>query len=261
MALIDAEEPPVHPTVNLEAHNDAARAHDMDVYHLPQWRAPAGSGLPCRIARQPQAGTGLPLVSQLSFFVGGLGLGSGPCYPLSLLLSEGGIGRPSGSLCHPPTSEAQPAILIVARQASRKTIGEVQLRLVARRATALAAARQHRLEKQRLAEAEQNSLGRAGDIGRVRGHAHRRLQPWRLVGPQHGLGQSRSENQERCFLHQKHTPDERYYIGFYCMKYPFEKGDQDANRTLLPAPPLGFGGAHSFLYRSRARPGPIQPAI
>ena len=100
MALIDAEEPPVHPTVNLEAHNDAARAHDMDVYHLPQWRAPAGSGLPCRIARQPQAGTGLPLVSQLSFFVGGLGLGSGPCYPLSLLLSEGGIGRPSGSLCH-----------------------------------------------------------------------------------------------------------------------------------------------------------------
>ena len=189
MALIDAEEPPVHPTVNLEAHNDAARAHDMDVYHLPQWRPPAGSGLPCRIARQPQAGTGLPLVSQLSFFVGGLGLGSGPCYPLSLLLSEGGIGRPSGSLCHPPTSEAQPAILIVARQASRKTIGEVQLRLVARRATALAAARQHRLEKQRLAE--QNSLGRAGVIGRVRGHgtsaapavAPRRPTAWRRPEP------------------------------------------------------------------------------
>ena len=69
----------------------------------------------------------------------------------------------------------------------------------AKRATALAAARQHRL-------AEQNFLGRVGVIGRVRGHAHRRLQPWRLVGPQHGVGQSHSENQERCFLTRNTLP-------------------------------------------------------
>ncbi len=37
-----------------------------------------------------------------------------PCYPLPLLLSEGCIGRPSGSLCRPPTYGAQPAILVVA---------------------------------------------------------------------------------------------------------------------------------------------------
>ena len=36
-ALIDAEEPPVHETVNVEAHNDTARAHDVMLYKIPWW--------------------------------------------------------------------------------------------------------------------------------------------------------------------------------------------------------------------------------
>ena len=42
MALIDAEEPPVYPTVALEARNDAARPRDAMVYELSLWRALLG---------------------------------------------------------------------------------------------------------------------------------------------------------------------------------------------------------------------------